>query len=129
MADTCERIGKAMGSAQRQVSRGLHLVRGGRVLGFPGSRSSDGVAKPTATPNAEDAASVLRSLEEEAADAGHEAARQLGEWRNRAAERLERLRCQVLALVDAHPLETIAAIAGACFALGVAIRLRRSHHG
>jgi hypothetical protein len=129
---TCERIGKAMGSAQRQMSRGLHLVRGGRVLGFPGPGSSGG-AKPGATEAegpGEEAARLMRSIEDGSADAGHEAARQIGEWRDRAAWQLQRLRCEVLALMDEHPLETIVAIAGACFAVGVALRLsRRSDHG
>jgi hypothetical protein len=42
---------------------------------------------------------------------------------------LARSREQVQRIAEDHPLETIAAVAAACFAAGVALRIRRPHRG
>jgi ElaB/YqjD/DUF883 family membrane-anchored ribosome-binding protein len=64
----------------------------------------------------------------------------MDEWSEVAGERFQELRRELSSalstyreraqqLAEEYPLQTIAAIAGAGFALGVALRIRRSHRG
>jgi ElaB/YqjD/DUF883 family membrane-anchored ribosome-binding protein len=130
ISGTAERIGTAVGSAQRQVRRGLQLVSSGAAQLSHIER--DGLHRATST---------LHNIGGEVAGMGHQAARRLDEWSAEAGEHLQqfrremsaapsRWRARVQRAADQYPLQTIAAIAGVSFALGVALRLgRRSHRG
>jgi len=134
MAGTAERVGTAVGSAQRQVRRGLELVRR-----LPAS----GAAHATQMEQEflDRAASTIQDIGEGVADLRENAARHLDEWSEQADERMQKIRQEMnralsrgranaQRLADQYPLQTIAAIAGAGFALGVALRLgRRSRRG
>jgi hypothetical protein len=130
ISGTAERIGNAVGSAQRQMRRGLTLV-------------SSGAARLSQIEheNLLRAAGACEELGGEFAGMGHKAARRLDEWSAEAGERLLRIRSDMLSassnlrargrhLAARYPLQTIAAIAGVSFAAGVALRLgRRSRRG
>ncbi len=87
------------------------------------------------------AASTLQEIGTEVADIRHLAARRLDEWSEEAEQRfqqvrremstaLPRIRARARQFTDQKPLQTIAAIAGVGFALGIALRLRkRSRRG
>ncbi len=134
MAGTAELIGSAVGSAQRQVRRGLELVRN-----LPSSGASH--ASQVEHEILNHAASTLHELAEDVADIRHEAARRLDEWSEEIEERFQQLRREVSSALprlrtgaqqfaSRYPLQTIAAIAGVGFAFGMALRLnRRSHRG
>jgi ElaB/YqjD/DUF883 family membrane-anchored ribosome-binding protein len=84
---------------------------------------------------------MMAGIEEEVSGARRQAVLKLDDWSEKAGEHLHQLRLQARAafsrtrtrtqeLADAYPLQTIAAIAGVCFALGVTLRFsRRSHRG
>lgn len=142
MTDTAERIGSAVGSAQRQVRRKLELVR--RPPASPPYSSAVTDTVERANQLAEEAAKrsslMAQQLEDEVAEFRMQAAERLDEWSEVAGERLQQLRAEFRTALsrlreraqqfaDAYPLQTIAAIAAACFALGVALRIRRSHRG
>lgn len=127
---TAERIGSAVGSAQRQVRRGLTLVYSGAAH-----------LSHMEHENLQRAAGAVEEIGGEVADMGHQAARRLDQWSAEAGERLQRIRLQMTGapsrlrtrgqqLAAQYPLQTIAAIAGVSFAAGVALRLsRRSRRG
>jgi len=131
MADTAERIGSVVGSAHRQMRRGLELVR--RV-------PSSGAARASRMEHeiVDRAPSTLHEIGEEVAQ---QASRRLDEWSEQAGERLQQIRREIIStpsrwrtraqqLAAQYPLQTIAAIAGVSFAAGVMLRLnRRSHRG
>jgi ElaB/YqjD/DUF883 family membrane-anchored ribosome-binding protein len=87
------------------------------------------------------AASAMQDIGEGVADLRENAARHLDEWSEQADERMQKIRREMnqaldrgranaKRLSDQYPLQTIAAIAGAGFVLGLALRLgRRSRRG
>jgi hypothetical protein len=114
IADTAERIGRVAGTAQRQVRRGIELVR-------PAASTGGG------TSNA-------RQKEMDAeAKARHDDAHRIGELSEFAAERLllreqlqdvvSRSRRATRRMVTEHPGPILAALAGLCVALGVGLRV------
>lgn len=126
MTGTAERIGSAVGTAQRQMRRGLELVRGGG--------HSSAVDTASTVEGAADA------LEEQVTELRRQSAERIDEWSAQAGERLRPLRRELSSMLsllreraqqlgDEYPLQTIGAIAGACFVLGVALRIGRSHRG
>jgi ElaB/YqjD/DUF883 family membrane-anchored ribosome-binding protein len=144
IAGTAERIGSAVGSAQRQMRRGLELVR--RPASQIGAASSAVAAETTERANqiaqegADRASQVFDDIKDEILDSREQAARKLDEWSERTGERLQQFRYRALhalsrsqervqQFAEAYPLQTIATVAGVCFAFGVALRLRRSHRG
>jgi hypothetical protein len=144
MAGAAESIGSAVGSAQRQLRRGIELVRrpaAARPLVFPFSENEISAVERAAREGEEWASLMAQELVEKAADARHQVASQLDAWSEEAVERLELVRGRIGNLfsrsreraqrfVAVHPLQTVAAIAGICFAAGVALRLGgRSHRG
>jgi ElaB/YqjD/DUF883 family membrane-anchored ribosome-binding protein len=116
MAGAAERIGTAVGIAQREIWRGFELVRGtGKAA------------------EAEQPENAFRQTRRQAAE-------RLDEWSEQASERLQELkvhanstlsrsRLRLRQLTDAYPLQTIAVVAAISFILGAALRMRRSHHG
>jgi hypothetical protein len=130
ISGTAERIGSAVGSAQRQVRRGLTLVS---------SRAAH--LSQVERENLQRAASTMQGLGEEVAGIGQQAARRLDQWSADCGERLQRIRHEMASapsrwrargqqLAEQFPLQTIAIIAGISFAAGVALRLsRRSRRG
>lgn len=103
--ETAERIGAAVGGAQREIRRKLRLV------------------KPTAK-------RAARQLESGVADARVKAAERADEWserlqqlRDEAQAALERSVRRVRELADKYPLQTIAGVAAVACALGIAVRL------
>lgn len=115
IAGTAERIGRAAGTAQRQVRRGIELVR-------PAASTGGG------TSNARQ-----KELDAEA-KARHDDAHRIGELSEFAAERLLLLREQLQdavsrsrratrRMVTEHPGPILAALAGLCVALGVGLRV------
>ncbi len=139
MSDTAERIGSAVGTAQRHMRRGLELVR----------RASSGeTSEPSASPGEEHASqsamnrasSKLQQVQGEVTGLQRQAAQRMDEWSERAGGHFQQVRREVgsvLSLVrkraqelaHEYPLQTIAGSAGACFALGMALRIRRLHRG
>lgn len=132
MTGTAERIGSAVGTAQRQMRRGLELVR---------RLPSSGPAHATQMEQEilDRAASTLQEIGVEVDDIRRQAARRLDEWSEEAKQRfqqfrheistaLPRLRERVRQYAEQKPLQTIGTIAGIGFALGVALRLRRRSH-
>lgn len=127
---TAERIGSAVGSAQRQVRRGLTLVSSGATHLSQIERE-----------RLHRAASTLQEIGGEVTGIRHEAARRLDQWSADTGGRLQQLRHDIVSapsrlrlrgqqLAAQYPLQTIAAIAGVSFAVGVALRLsRRSRRG
>ncbi len=134
MADTAERIGSAVGTAQRQVRRGLELVRR-----LPSSGSAH--ATHMEQEILDHAASTLHEIGEDVEDMRHQAAQRLDKWSEQAEESFEHLRSEISSalprlreqarqLADQNPLQTIAAAAAVGFVLGAALRIsRRSHRG
>lgn len=144
LTGTAERIGSAVGAAQREVRRSLEVVR--RVpdtLVFPSSVNVTEAAERTgkfARESVDHAARVVHEFEEEISDFRQQAARKLENLSEVAQERVLEFRRQLHGkvsrsserareLADQFPLQTIAGIAGVCFALGVALRFRRSRRG
>jgi ElaB/YqjD/DUF883 family membrane-anchored ribosome-binding protein len=130
MAETAGKIGSAVGNAQREVRRRLELVR----------RPARAVEFPSASELADTSARMMREIETEVADVRKQAARKLEDWSGAAEERFQHFRQdaqQVLKrsgrraqqLAEAYPLQTIAAVAGTFFLVGVALRLGRSRRG
>ena len=118
MAETAERLGRAAGTAERQMRRGLELVR-------PAGGSGHSHAQPK------------EPGEIAAQTAGDEAAHPFGELSELTAGQVRRLREQLQdgvarsrmaarRLVSEHPVQTLAALAGFCFALGVGLSVGRS---
>jgi len=141
MAGTAERIGSAVGSAQRQLRRGLELVRPAtQPILFPPAGAERHAAE-RAERAAREGADWASVVAQEIADVRQEAADQLDAWSEEAVEHLEQLRGAISDVfpqtrqrarrfVATYPLQTIGAIAGVCFAAGMAFRLgRRSHRG
>jgi len=135
LTGTAERIGNVVGTAQREMRRGINLVL---------QSTTRTTRRPIAFPSAATAAETMAlanqlALEGRAGRMG-ELEDRLEEWKERANERFQefrrrtrdavaRSRTRAQELAGAHPLQTIAVIAGVCFALGVALRLRRPRHG
>lgn len=145
MTGTAERIGTVVGNAQReaqrQMRRGLELVRRptGRPLAEITSEAEEH-ANQIARDAIDRASHVLHDIEDKVSDARREAVHKLDEWSDTAGERFQQFRSQARRALsnsstrakefaDAYPLQTIAAVAGVCFALGAALRFRRSHRG
>lgn len=126
ISGTAERIGSAVGSAQRQVRRGLELVSSGAAHLSQIERE-----------RLDRAASTLQEIGEEVAGMRRQAARRLDQWSAEVGGRLQRMssapsryRARAQQLAAQYPLQTIAAVAGVSFAAGVALRLsRRSRRG
>jgi len=130
ISGTAERIGAAVGSAQRQVRRGLQLVSSGAAQLSHIERD-----------RLHRAADTLHGFGGEVVGVGRQTARRLDQWGGEAGEHLQqfchemsgvpsRWRARLQQTADRYPLQTIAAIAGVSFAVGVALRLgRRSRRG
>ncbi len=129
MTGTAERIGAVVGTAQREVRRRLELVRNpGRVIPLTGaSQAEQDVDRGTM---------MMDEIEQDVADLRRQAADRLDEWSEVAQERFQELRQQARAalarsreraqtLADTYPLQTIAAIAGVGFVIGIALRMSR----
>ncbi len=141
MTGTAERIGAVMGSAQRQMRRGLELVRrpaGSQIAAI--TMDAEERATQLAHIGMDRASQMIEDIGEEVSDAGRQAAYKLDEWSKEVGERFQKFRLEAkrkLAtsrgraqeLGDTYPLQTIAAAAGVFFVLGVALRMRRSHRG
>jgi ElaB/YqjD/DUF883 family membrane-anchored ribosome-binding protein len=141
---TAQRIGSAVGTAQRQVRRGLELVRPtARHGGAAASGSAIGHAEQAHPPeqDPDDLASrMIQAIEEEVAEVRRHATFRLGQFsefgelagdrlqqlRGRLRDALSRSRLRARQLAAEHPLQTIAAIAAIGFAFGFALRLRSS---
>ncbi len=144
MADTAERIGSAVGACQRQVRRGLELVRrpnGGTIV-FPssGASSTANRANQLVREKAERASRWGQRSGDEVVEIRRQTAQKMDEWSELAGEHIQAFRRELSSalslyreraqqLAEEYPLQTIAAIAGAGFVLGVALRIRRSHRG
>jgi|GEM_PF-1462825 len=152
MTGTAERIGSAVGTAQRQWRRGLELVR--RPIARPSTevdvseitiQSADdddftaGAAPRVHTSRVVDP-NILKEIEEEVSNARRVAALRLDKWSERAGARFQQFRRQARTslrqsqqrareFANVYPLQTIALIAGVSFGLGVAMRFRRSRRG
>lgn len=100
MADTAERLGRAAATAGRGMRRSLELVRPAGI-------------------NQDEAAALFGELSEFSAEPMQRLREQLqdGVARSRRAARR---------LVSEHPVRTLAALAGFCFALGVGLRVSGS---
>lgn len=133
MAETAGKIGAAVGNAQREVRRRLELVRRPATpVVFPSAAAAD---------LAERSARMMEEIDADVADVRRQAARKLEDWSGQAEERLVELRRQARTvlrrstlraqeLAETYPLQTIAAIAGTFFLVGIALRFsRRSHRG
>ena len=120
---TAERIGSAVGNAQRQFRRGLELVSSGAVRLSRAERE-----------RLSRAAGTVHNIGDKV---GQKTVRGFDQWGEAAKERLQQLRCRLTGapsrlrqVVTQYPLQTIAAIAAASFAVGAALRLtRRSNRG
>lgn len=139
MAGTAERIGRAAGSAQRQVRRGLELVRpaastASRAPAYTYASGSAGHSNALEQERDEVAA---RTMEDEIAEVRHEAAHRIGQIGEEAAESLlqagERLqnaisrsRQATRQLVMDYPVQTVAALASFCVVFGVTLCVRGS---
>jgi ElaB/YqjD/DUF883 family membrane-anchored ribosome-binding protein len=133
MAETAEKIGSAVGSAQREVRRRLELVR----------RPTSPLEMPSASAAdlAERSARMMQEIDADVADVRRQAARKMEDWSEQAEERLLEFRQRARAvlrrstlraqeLAETYPLQAIAAVAGTFFIIGIALRLsRRSHRG
>jgi hypothetical protein len=140
ITNTAERIGSAVGNAQREVRRRLELVRrpheSSNIAGEAVERASH-----AAREGVDRAARMMAGIEEEVSGARRQAVVKLDTWSEQAGERFQQLRQQARVafartqvrareLADAYPLQTIAAVAGICFAVGLTLRFsRRSHRG
>jgi ElaB/YqjD/DUF883 family membrane-anchored ribosome-binding protein len=149
LAGTAERIGNVVGTAHREVRRGLNLVRKTteratkRPIAFPSAAAAAetmALANQLAHEGRMGGTREMREIGDEVDSLRRQAEDKLKDWTERANERFQELRrrtrdalarsrTRAQELVGAHPLETIAVIAGVCFALGVALRLRRPRHG
>jgi ElaB/YqjD/DUF883 family membrane-anchored ribosome-binding protein len=126
MAETAGRIGSAVGNAQREVRRRLELVR----------RPARGMEFPSAAELADSSARMMQEIDTEVADVRKQAARKLEDWSGAAEEHFQKFRQDTQQMsrrargwAEAYPLQTIAAIAGTFFLIGVALRLGRSRRG
>jgi ElaB/YqjD/DUF883 family membrane-anchored ribosome-binding protein len=144
MAGTAERIGSAVGACQRQVRRGLELVRrpNGGTIEFPSSGASSTAerANQLVREEAERASRWGQRSGDEVVEIRRQTAQKMDKWSEVAGERFQEFRRELSSavstyreraqqLAEKYPLQTIAAIAGAGFALGVALRIRRSYRG
>jgi ElaB/YqjD/DUF883 family membrane-anchored ribosome-binding protein len=137
MAETAERIGTAVGTAQREVRRKLELVRRpAKRIEFP----STAAASAAAAELAEHSALMMQEIDVEAAEFRRQAAEKLEDWSEQTEQRLLHFRRQARTvlwraglraqeLAESHPWQTIAAFAGTFFLLGAALRLRRPRRG
>jgi ElaB/YqjD/DUF883 family membrane-anchored ribosome-binding protein len=133
MADTAERIGRAAGTAHRQVRRGLELVRPAAGTASPYGYVLGSAGRSNALENDELAARAMQSIEEELAEIRHEAAHRLGEISEVAAEgllqvreRLHEAASRSRRLITDYPVQTMAALASFCLVFGATLCLRGS---
>jgi len=118
IADTAERIGRAAGTAQRQVRRGMELVRP--------SASTGGTSYNTrAMPDAE---AKARHDDAHRTELSESAAERLRLLREQLQDAVSRSRQATRRMVTEHPMPTLAALAGLCVALGVGLRVSSSGH-
>jgi ElaB/YqjD/DUF883 family membrane-anchored ribosome-binding protein len=124
-----ERIGSAVGSAERQVRRGLELVRPyARRAGFPFYGSEIGQPGSLEQEGLNLASRMMQAFEEEVAATRRQAAQigtrveaRIEQFRDSVRDAVSRTGVRTRELAQEHPVETIAAIAGVCFACGVAL--------
>lgn len=120
MAATAERLGKAAGTAGRQMRRGLELMRP--------PASQGGTASYTYAVSGAGHSNALEKEQDELAgrvmeDAVAERVLRLGErLQDAVARSLESTRRRV----SEHPVQTIGALAGFCLAVGVGLRVSGS---
>lgn len=124
---TAETIGAALGTTVGKVRSGLSLVVDReqelqRNLSNTVSEKTETLAA-AATEKAE---RVGDMIEERATQIAITAQEQWDAFRQNTTERVVELRKQAAVLRDEHPLELIAAFAGAAFVLGAALKVWRS---
>jgi hypothetical protein len=144
VAGAAERIGRLAGTAKRQMRRGLELVHpipastGGRISSYGYASGSSGQTSGHRPGNALEqerdglGARMMENLEEEVAAVRHEAGHifdELGELSELARERLLQVRERLHETISRsrrvaaeHPVRTMAALAGFCFAFGLTLR-------
>jgi hypothetical protein len=138
VAGAAERIGRLAGTAERQIRRGFELVRpftastGGRISSYGDAIGSVGHSNALEQERDELGARMMENFEEEVAEVRHEAGHifdELGELREVAGERLMQVRERLHETISRsrraaaeHPVQTLAALAGFCFAFGLALR-------
>lgn len=134
MMSAAERIGGAMGGAQRKMRHGLELVSSAQ------GKITQAVAEAVAGDSEEPAPAALRleAIEEEIAEAGRQTAQALEELGEAASESLQRMSARMTDALShlrparteaGYPPESIATplIAGFCIAFGVALLIRGAH--
>jgi hypothetical protein len=131
IAGTAERIGSAVGSAHRQVRRGIELVR-------PSTGDAIGSVRQPNPPEQDDLATrMMQAIEEEIAEARLQAAHRLGQFSGLAGDRLQQLRDRLREtfsrsrrrarqLAAERPAQIIAAVTGFCLVFGATLLLRNS---
>lgn len=125
MIETAERIGSAVGTAQRQVRRGLELVRHPQSQD-QGRAADSAVEAYQSEQTAQRPPDMWREvISEQIADARLRAAKQIEQLRTQASTRAQKLRRDTINYAETHPLQTIATIAAAGFVLGFALRARK----
>jgi hypothetical protein len=137
IAGTAERIGSAVGAVQRQVRRGLELVRPAEHHGRSPSSGNAGQFNPAEEERYDLAARMMQAIEAEVAEARRQAAHRPGhfsgvaagrlqQFRDRLRDALSRSRLRTRRLAADYPVPTIVAIAGSCLAFGLTLRLWNS---
>jgi hypothetical protein len=119
IAETAERLGRAAGTAERQVRRSLELVRpaGGCFgQGHALPQEPDEMAAHTVGDEAAHAFGGLSEL----------TAAQVQRLREQLQDGVARSRMAARRLVSEHPVQTLAAVAGFCVALGVGLSVSGS---
>jgi hypothetical protein len=139
MAEAAERIGGAMGAAQRQVLRSLELVRPAASHGVPPAGLGDaGQPEPLEQGLDGMAARMMQAIEEEVAEVRVHTAHRLGQFSGRAGDYLQQLRGRLRETVSRtqwrarqriaeRPAQTMAALAGFCLVFGTTLLLRSGH--
>jgi hypothetical protein len=136
---TAQAIGSAMGTAQRQMRRGLELVQPlARRVGLPFSGSTAdqyGQAGFLELEGPDLVSRMMRAFEDEVAETRRQAARRLDQLSGFAGERLQQFRGRVSddfsrsrlrarQLSAEYPVPIAAALAGISFACGIALGRR-----
>jgi hypothetical protein len=136
---TAQAIGSAMGTAQRQMLRGLELVQPlARRVGLPFSGSAAyqaGQAGFLEQESPDLVSRMMRAFEDEVAETRRQAARRLDQLSGFAGERLQQFRGRVSddfarsrlrarQISADYPVPIVAAIAGISFACGIALGRR-----
>lgn len=117
IAETAERIGRAAGTAERQMRRSLELVRpagGGSGHSHALAKEPDKMAAHTV---GDEAANPFGGLGELTG---------VQRLREQLQDGVARSRMAARRLVSEHPAQTLAAVAGFCVALGVGLSVSGS---